>query len=92
MEGVNYATEYVNALPHRTPSCGADCHPMCKRSGYTRCPLCSCPLDDWKVCKEYAMAGDVLAARRQAHLNDLRKLNQTYDDIPVIKPHSINRQ
>ena len=66
---------------HCTPCCGADCHPMCKRSDYMRCPL-----DDWKVCNDYAMASDVLAARRQQHLNNLRrKLNQTYDNIPVLK-------
>ena len=91
-EGVDFAREFTEALPNRTPCCGADCHSTCRRSDITRCPLCSCPLDNWILDKELLMAGDVLAGRRQQNLNNLRrKNNQTYRDIPVIKPYSFNR-
>ena len=71
--GEEYASEYAAALPHRTPCCGADCHSHCKSDTIYRCPLCSYPLDNWKVDTELELAGDVLAARRMSYLNDIRR-------------------
>ena len=85
--GENFAREYEASLPHQTPCCGADCHPECKSDSITRCPLCSNPLTNWKKDKDYEMVGDILAAQRMGHLNDIRRRdNLPYDIIPLYKP------
>ena len=85
--GENFAREYEASLPFRTPCCGADCHPECRSDDITRCPLCSNPLKNWEIDVDYEMAGDVLAARRMRHLNDIRqKENLPYKVTPLYRP------
>ena len=80
--GEDIAMEYSDSLLHRTPCCGSDCHPQCKRD-VTTCPLCNCPLNNWKI-DEFALAGDIIFARRSQRMNAVRRRDGlTYDVIPL---------
>ena len=86
--GEDFAAEYVAAVPHRTPCCKADCHPECKESTDPhRCPICQCPLTKWEIDNDMTYVGDILAARRMEHINDIRRRdNLTYDVEPLYRP------
>ena len=63
--GEDFAREYAESLPHRSPCCEADCHPECKPVGRVTCRLCRCPLKDWKFDKEVIMPDDITKGRYQ---------------------------
>ena len=71
----NYYDRFAIASRTRSPCCGADCHPECVPADnkWHNCPLCSCPLTEWKIDHLREGAGDVLARRRENRYNDVRR-------------------